>query len=77
MDILKRKDFGLTDIPDLIKEIKRLREEKNYLLTLCAGPITGCMTNLDDAKKWVETNMQQALREGFRGNSRNSNKKTN
>jgi len=48
---------------DFIKEIEQLRKENDYLLTLCAGPITGCMTNLDEAKKWVETNMRQALKE--------------
>ncbi len=46
------------------QEIERSKKEKDYLLTLCAGPITGCMTNLDEAKKWVETNMRQVLKNG-------------
>ena len=51
------------DFNRLILEIERSKKENDYLLTLCAGPITGCMTNLDEAKKWVETNMQRALKE--------------
>ncbi len=31
-DILLRKSFGLTDIPDLIKKIEQLRKDKDYLI---------------------------------------------
>ncbi len=46
------------------KEIERLRKEKDYLLTLTAKRVTGCMVGLDEAKVFVENNMQQALKEG-------------
>ncbi len=47
MDILKRKDFGVTDIPDLVTEIKQLRNAlENIIQITFDGPMND--DNLDN-----------------------------
>ena len=57
------------DIAGLKKEIERLKKEKEWLLDECAqqyvfeGKMRATAT-MEEAKKWLIDNMQQALEEG-------------